>query len=222
MTTEKKQRKGTGSSDGYENCYETGWGKMSRGTQVKRDGLAVTVERRGISRSISLWHLSHPWLHVGSVKDHTGGESAPRGVGPRVRLSGQAGLKMPGHSHTSPHHNNTWGTLGIHNCGGPISWFSFGHQGNFLCAHWSPWPAFLPIPYCNGTVRTSQTLLFQSSSTLQLGLCAIFTGVRCQFPSPLLERDILKKVQASVFMNMEPTLLNWTKWKCKLNKMYLF
>ena len=56
---------------------------MSRGTQVKRDRLAITVERRGISRRIALRHLSHPWLHVWSVKDHTGGESAPRGVGPR-------------------------------------------------------------------------------------------------------------------------------------------
>ena len=27
-----------------------------------------------------------------------------------------------------------------------------------------------------------------------------------QFPSPLLERDILNKVQASVFVNMDPAL----------------
>ena len=29
---------------------------------------------------------------------------------------------------------------------------SFGHWGNILCAHWSPWPAFLLIHYCNGTI----------------------------------------------------------------------
>ena len=38
--------------------------KMPRGTQVKRDGLAITVERRGTSSRIALRHLSHPRLHV--------------------------------------------------------------------------------------------------------------------------------------------------------------
>ena len=55
--------------------------KMPRGTQVKRDGLAITVERRGISSGIALRHLSCPRLHVWSARDHTGGETAPRGVG---------------------------------------------------------------------------------------------------------------------------------------------
>ena len=33
-------------------------------------------------------------------------------------------------------HCRWWrGTPGINNCGGPISRFSFGHWGNFLCAH---------------------------------------------------------------------------------------
>ena len=52
---------------------------------MKRDRLAITVERRSISSGIALRDLSHPWLHVQSIKDHTGGESAPRGVGPRSR-----------------------------------------------------------------------------------------------------------------------------------------
>ena len=54
---------------------------MPRGTQVKRDGLAITVERRGTSSRIALRHLSRPWLHVQSAKDHNGGETAPRDVG---------------------------------------------------------------------------------------------------------------------------------------------
>ena len=33
---------------------------MPRGTQVKRDGLAITVERRGTSSGIALRHLNHP------------------------------------------------------------------------------------------------------------------------------------------------------------------
>ena len=52
--------------------------KMPRGTQVKRDGLAITVERRGTSIGIALRHLSCPQLHVRSAKDHTGRETAPR------------------------------------------------------------------------------------------------------------------------------------------------
>ena len=52
---------------------------------MKRDGLAIIVERRGTSSGIALRHLSRPQLHVQSAKDHTGRETTPRGVG----LSGQ-------------------------------------------------------------------------------------------------------------------------------------
>ena len=55
--------------------------KMPRGTQVKKDGLAITVERRGTSSGIALRHLSCSRLHVRSAKDHTGRKTAPRGVG---------------------------------------------------------------------------------------------------------------------------------------------
>ena len=97
--------------------------KMPRGTQVKRDGLAVTVERRGISSRIALRLLSHPRLHVQSPKDHSGEETALQGVGPRVKLSRQYGLKVSGGPHTSSHPNYIWGALGINNCGRPISQF---------------------------------------------------------------------------------------------------
>ena len=49
---------------------------MPRETQVKRDGLVITVERRGITSEIARRHLSHPQLHVQSAKDHTGEETA--------------------------------------------------------------------------------------------------------------------------------------------------
>ena len=76
---------------------------MPRGTQVKRDGLAITVERRGISSGIALRHLSRPQLHVQSAKDHTGRETALRGVGLRgqtlktIRTEGASGSphKLP-------------------------------------------------------------------------------------------------------------------------------
>ena len=54
---------------------------------MKRDGLAIAVERRGISSEIALRHLSHPRLLVRSAKDHTGGETAARGVGLRSQES---------------------------------------------------------------------------------------------------------------------------------------
>ena len=54
---------------------------MPRGTQMKRVGLAITVERRGTTSRIALRHLSHPQLHVQSAKDYTGRKTSLRGVG---------------------------------------------------------------------------------------------------------------------------------------------
>ena len=56
---------------------------MCRETLVKRDGLAITGERMGTSNGIALRHLSHPQLHVWYAKDHTGRETASRGIGLR-------------------------------------------------------------------------------------------------------------------------------------------
>ena len=69
----------------------------------KRDGLVVTMERKGISSRIALRHLSRPWIHVQSAKDHTGEETALQGVGPgswtlkTVRTEGALGSphKLP-------------------------------------------------------------------------------------------------------------------------------
>ena len=59
-----------------------------------------SVERRGISSEVALRHLSCSLLPVQSVKDHTGGETSLRGVGPR----GQAlkTIRIKG-AHGSPH-----------------------------------------------------------------------------------------------------------------------
>ena len=134
-------------------------------------------------------------------------------LAPGIRFSRQSGLKMPGSPHTSSCPNYTWGTPGINNWGVWGGWganqsISFGHWGNFLYVHWSPCPAFLLIHYHNGTVRMSQTLLFQSSFKLQLGLCAVFSRVSDHARGSLTPsgRVILSKVQASVFFNMKPAL----------------
>ena len=76
---------------------------MPRGAQVKRDMLAITVERRGTSSRIAFRHLSRPRLQVRSAKDHTGIETAPRGIGFRgqtlktIRTEGARGSphKLP-------------------------------------------------------------------------------------------------------------------------------
>ena len=62
-----------------------------------------TVERRGTSSGIALRHPSRSWLHVRSAKDHTGRETAPRGIGLRgqtlktIRTEGAWGFphKLP-------------------------------------------------------------------------------------------------------------------------------
>ena len=61
--------------------------------------------------------------------------------------------------------------------GGGLRHFPFGHQGNLLCVYWRPWPTFSPVCFHDGTVWMSQMLLFQLSSKLQLGLCALCTQV---------------------------------------------
>ena len=76
--------------------------KMPRGTQVKRDGLAIAVERRGTSSGIALRHPSHPRLHVRSAKEHPGGETAPRGVGLRGLTLKTIRTEVPGGPHTTP------------------------------------------------------------------------------------------------------------------------
>ena len=64
------------------------------------------------------------------------------------------------------------------------------------------------IRFRNGTVWTSQKVLFQLFFIMQLGFCAIFTRVsdHARSPSLHLGMDIHSKVPASVFMNMEPSL----------------
>ena len=50
---------------------------------MERDGLFITVERRGMSSEIPLGHLSCSQLHVWSTEDYTGKENALRSIGPR-------------------------------------------------------------------------------------------------------------------------------------------
>ena len=114
--------------------------KMPRRAQVKRDGFVITAERRGISSGIALRHLSHSQLYVGSVKNHTWGETA------------LGGNRSQG-SHSQG--NRDWGCLGIPTqvpiliipeepwvliTVGAISQFSFGHRATFSVLTEAPGP----------------------------------------------------------------------------------
>ena len=55
--------------------------KMPRGAQVKRDGLAITVERRGTSSGIALRHLSCPGSMSSLQRTTLEERLRPRGVG---------------------------------------------------------------------------------------------------------------------------------------------
>ena len=76
--------------------------KMSRGTQMKMNGLVISVKRRGISSRIALRHLSCSWLHVWSTKDHTGEETTLQGVGPRGQTLDNWDWRCPGVPTQSP------------------------------------------------------------------------------------------------------------------------
>ena len=89
----KDEGEGGSSRNGYENRSLNSLRKMPRGTQVKRDGLAIAVERRGISSGIALRHGSRPGLHIWSARYHTGGETAPRGVGFRDQTLKTIGIE---------------------------------------------------------------------------------------------------------------------------------
>ena len=135
--------------------------KMPRGTQVKRDGLVITVERRGISSGIA---LRHPWLQRRDCPLRCrpqGSDSQDNWDWKCLGILTQAPVPI------TPEEPQVLITVG----GQSVDFF--GHWGNFLCAHWSPWSAFLPIHYHNGTVWMSQTVLFQSSFKLKLGLCTV-------------------------------------------------
>ena len=88
--------------------------------------------------------------------------------------------------HTSSHPNYPWGTLGINDCGGPVSRLLLDTKQLSL---WSlkPPACFLLIHYRNGTVWMRQTLSCQSSLS---GTCnsVLFSHeflIMPESPSPL-------------------------------------
>ena len=91
---------------------------MPRVTQVKMGRLAITMESGDTWSRIVLRHLSCPWLHVQSAKDHAGEEAALSGVSPRGQTLKTIRTKNAWGSAQKLCPNHTWGTPGIDNSGG--------------------------------------------------------------------------------------------------------
>ena len=182
---------------------------MPRGTQVKRDGLAIIVERRGTASRIALRCLSCPQLHVQSARDHSEGETDPRGVrfqgsdsqdnqdwrclavptqAPILITSEEPQVLITVRDQSANFLLDTGATYSVlTEAPGPLSPLSTsikGLSGWAKCYYFSH-----PLSYNWDSVLFSHEFLIVPES-----------------PSPLLGMDILSKVHASVFMNMGPSL----------------
>ena len=98
---------------------------------VKMDGVAIIVERRGTWSRIALRHLGRPQLHFQSTRDYIGRQTVPSGVGFRGGALKTIRTEGAQESPHKEHLRNTWGTLGINNCEGPIHWFLFRYGATF-------------------------------------------------------------------------------------------
>ena len=188
---------------------------MPRGAQVKRDRLVITVERRGISSRIAPRHLSCPQFQVPSAK--TKGEYWISDCSLRCRPQG-----------LDSQDNLDWRYPGV-----PTQAFivitpeeprvlitAVGGGG------WESISQFILNTGATFSVLTEAPGPLSSWSTAEIGLSGwakhyvshLLSGnwdsvlfsheflIMPKSPSPLLGRDILSNVQASVFMTMEPVL----------------
>ena len=153
--------------------------KMPRGTQVERDRLVITVERRGILNGTAFRHLSSPSAPCPVCKGRHLRRDCPLRHRPQGSDS-QDNLdwRCPGVPTQAPiliTSEEPWVLITV--CWGPISRFCIRHLGNFLCVHLSSWSTFLPIHYHNVAVWMNHMLSFQSSFKQQLRLCTVFSRV---------------------------------------------
>ena len=203
------------------------WNSLKRSAQsnqVKRGGLVIMVERRGISRGIALRHLICTWLHVWSVKWLYLRRDCPLRYSTQgLDSQGNWDWKCPGDPTQAPMliiPAKPWVLITVG-----------GQSVNFLLDTGTTFSALTEAPG-----------LLSSWSTTVMGLsgwakCYYFSHplncnwnsvlfsheflIRLESPSPLLGRvsdqagvsltpsreGILNMVQASVFTNMEPALL---------------
>ena len=176
-------------------------------------GMDLLLHWKGGTQSrVVVNHLSPLQLHVWSAQDHTGDcpqKHKPQGSDSQDNQECRCLGTTPPTTTTTFHPNYIWGTPGAKNCGGG------GQSVDFLLDTGATFPVLTQAPdplllihYHNAALWLSQMPLFPSSFQLQLRLCAVFSRVLIvpESPSPLLGRNILSKVQASVFMYMKFTL----------------
>ena len=181
---------------------------MRRGTQVKREGLAITEERRGTSVGIAFRHLSCPLLHVRSAKDHTERETAPRCVGFRGRtlktIRTEVAHAVPTQAPVLITPEEPWVLITL---GGQSVDFLLDTGAAYSVFTEAPGPLSSQSASIMGLSGWAKRYYFTWSLSYNWD-CAIFTRVsdHARSPSLHLGRDIQSKVHASVFMNMEPSL----------------
>ena len=127
---------------------------------------------------------------------------------PQGSDSGQSGVKVCGGSHTSPCPNYTWWTLGINNCGGQSVNFLLDTGATFSVLTEDPGPPSSWFTTIMGLSGLAKRYYFSHPLSCNWD-SALFSNeflIVLESPSSLLGRNILNKVQASVFTNMEPAL----------------
>ena len=181
---------------------------MPRGTQVKRDGLAITVEKRHLKQSCS----QEPKLPLAPC---------PVCKGPHWRRDCPQRCLPQG---SGSRDNQNWRCLGVPTQA-PI--IITPEEPRVLITVGGQSVDFLLDTGATFSVLTEAPGPLSSWSTTVMGLlgpakCYYFSHpLSCSWdsvlfshqflimqesPSPLLGRDILSKIQASVFMNVEPAL----------------
>ena len=117
---------------------------------------------------------------------------------------------MPGGPHTSLRPNNTGGTPGINNCGGHSVGFPLDTQATSSLLTEAPGPLSSRSTTIMGLSGQAKGYNFSHPLSCNWEFVKFshkFLIMPESFPL-LVGRDILKKVQASVFTNMEPILFN--------------
>ena len=136
--------------------------KVPRGTQVKRDGLFSTVERRGISSGIALRHLSHPQLRPVCKGPHWRRDCSlrcrPQGSDSEDNLDWRC-LGVPTQVPILITPKEPWVLIIVEGQSVEFLWT----LGQLSLSSLKPVVRFSPEHYSNGTVWMSQTLLCQSS-----------------------------------------------------------
>ena len=147
---------------------------MLSGTQVKRDALAITVERRDTLSRIVLRHLSRPWLHVQSAKNHTGEEIALRHSSQGSDTQDNQNWRCPGVPQNAPILiTPEIPQVLITMCGGAgggIRWFPFEQRFNIMLTE-------APGPLSSWSVSI-MGLSGQANVTISVVLYAV-TGTLC-------------------------------------------